>query len=117
MDGVLKLITQMYQENKLPFLSYLSYLVFISLDQVTTFIGINRFSLQESNSVVLLLMDKGLWSIFDYSLSFLLIGLSYILYDKVLNREHRFVVLLPMVSGSIRLFAGLSNLALILQMI
>ena len=107
----------MFQENKLAFLSYFSYLVFISLDQVTTFIGLNRFSLNESNSVALFLIDNGLWSFVDNSLSFLLIVLSYILYDRVLNREHRFVLLLPLVSGSFRLYAGLSNLILILQSI
>ena len=101
--------------SKIQQIEKITYLLLIggfSLDHITTIIGIHYYSLYETNFIVRNLIDAGLWGITDLFICSILI----IVLRKVMDRDNslQFLLLLPMVSGILRLFVGLSNLFLIL---
>lgn len=101
--------------SRIPYIEKITYSLLIggfSLDHITTIIGINYFQLYETNPLVNSLINAGLWSVTDFAICVMFIFLL----RKLVERDSRLqiVLLLPLFSGVLRIFVGISNLVLIL---
>lgn len=102
----------MFKGINLEFLTYFSLASGFILDHVTTIFGINYYQVYETNSIVINLLDLGLWSIVDSIICISLIMLLKISINK--HESLKFLLFLPLLAGIIRLMIGFSNLSLLL---
>ena len=98
--------------GKTELASYSFLLLGISIDQFSTRLGLSRYNLVESNIFAARLMNFGVWGYYDLLVSLAFIGITYISYRKTLAMKNDLVFVLPVISGTVRLFAGLMNIVL-----
>jgi len=87
----------------------------VLFDEVTTIACLRTGNCYEANPVVSYLITKGIWSPVDLVLTILCIALPFAFSRIVLSPYARVFVLIPVIPGFIRLFAGCLNLALFLR--
>jgi len=97
--------------NYIKFTIFSFYGLSIMLDHLTTRIGISRIDLVESNPLTLLLMERGAWLYVDAAIFVGLIYTTHHLMGRSRN-ENKLFLLFPLVTGIVRLVAGVSNLML-----
>ena len=100
----------MYLE-KTEITSYSLLLLGVSIDQLSTKVGISRYGLRESNILARTFMDFGVWGYMDLMICVALIVVSYFSYRRILNMKSNIVFFFPLISGIFRIIVGLMNLA------
>lgn len=98
----------------LEIISYLTLIVGVISDHISTLIAIQRPNIYESNPITVILMDMGLWLPVDIALIAIGIAVPYILIRKTKREEFRALLAYPLVHGLIRFAACIWNFSLIL---
>ena len=93
-------------------LAYSTMVCGVLLDQLTTRYGLN-IGYYEANPVALWLMGEGLWFTVDLMLLISIIGLTTYLIEKI-EFVRKMAFFYPFLLGSIRIYAGIRNLGLII---
>ena len=102
----------MFEIEREEFASYLFLLLGITLDQISTKIGLSRYNLLETNYITSKLIDFGLWGYLDFLLCIIFIAVTYVSYRVFPEEKNKIVFAFPLVTGVIRLFAGILNFRL-----
>ena len=92
--------------------SYLILVLGLTLDHLTTNLGINNHNLYETNYFARTLMEIGIWGYVDILLCMLFIWTTYQSYRILLEKKHNFMFFFPFISGFIRILVGVRNLTL-----
>ena len=92
--------------------SYLILVLGLTLDHLSTNLGINNHNLYETNFFAKTLMEIGIWGYVDIILCILFICTTYQSYRILLEKEHKFMFFFPLFSGFIRILIGVRNLTL-----
>jgi len=98
----------------LEIISYLTLIVGVMGDHISTLIAIQRPHIYEANPTTVILMDMGLWLPVDIALIAIGIAVPYILIRKTKREEFKALLAYPLVHGLIRFVACLWNFSLIL---
>jgi len=98
----------------LEIVSYLTLIVGVLGDHISTMIAIERPHIYEANPTTVMLMDMGLWLPVDIALIAIGIAVPYILIRKTKREEFQALLAYPLVHGLIRFAACLWNFSLIL---
>ena len=98
--------------DKLKYATFSFYSLSIVIDHITTNIGISN-GLVESNTVTHYLIEAGLWSFFDLAICMCLVLATHI-FIVYTRSEYKFVLFFPLITGVIRLLAGMWNISLIM---
>jgi len=98
----------------LEIISYLTLIIGVISDHISTLIAIQRPNIYESNPITVILMDMGLWLPVDIALIAIGIAVPYILIRKTKREEFRALLAYPLVHGLIRFAACIWNFSLIL---
>jgi len=98
--------------EKIELGSYLVLVLGLSLDHLTTNLGINNHNLIEANYFTRILMEIGVWGYVDILLCILFIGTTYQSYRIFLEKKHNFMFFFPFISGFFRILIGVWNLSL-----
>jgi len=98
--------------EKIELGSYLVLVLGLSLDHMTTNLGINNHNLYEANYFARILMEIGVWGYVDILLCILFICTTYQSYRIFLEKKHKFMFFFPFISGSFRILIGVWNLSL-----
>jgi hypothetical protein len=102
----------MTQIEREEFTSYLFLVLGITLDQISTKIGLSNYNLLESNYITARLIDFGLWGYFDFLICTMFIAITYVSYRAFPEEKNKIVFAFPLITGVIRLLAGIMNLRL-----
>lgn len=100
----------MYKINRIDSLTYLALLLGLTIDQITTFIGINYFNLYEANNIARSLMNIGIWSYVDILICLIFIKLLQFIINRF--KEGKILLIFPLLAGIFRILVGISNLLL-----
>ncbi len=95
-------------------ISYLTLVVGVLGDHISTMIAIQRPNIYEANPTTVTLMEMGLWLPVDIALIAIGIAVPYILIRKTKREEFQALLAYPLVHGLIRFAACLWNFSLIL---
>ena len=95
-------------------ISYLTLVVGVLGDHISTMIAIQRPNIYEANPTTVTLMEMGLWLPVDIALIAIGIAVPYILIRKTKREEFKALLAYPLVHGLIRFAACLWNFSLIL---
>jgi hypothetical protein len=87
----------------------------LMLDHLTTKIGVNLFELKEANELTFFLIKNGLWVYVDTLLFISVISLIRIYWDKLTMKGNKFIIVFPLISGSVRMIAGIWNMVTLLN--
>ena len=99
--------------EKTEITSYSILLLGVSIDQLSTRVGISRYGLIESNAWARIFLDFSVWGIMDLLICFALIGVSYFSYRKILGMKSNLVFIFPSISGIFRIIAGIMNISIL----
>jgi len=89
------------------------YSVGVMLDHLTTNIGMSVFRFKESNIFTCYLIEKGLWVYVDVILFISFICIISLFSDKLTAKSNKVVLIFPLVSGFLRMMAGMWNLIIL----
>ncbi len=95
-------------------ISYLTLVVGVLGDHISTMIAIQRPNIYEANPTTVTLLEMGLWLPVDIALIVIGIVVPYILIRKTKREEFKALLAYPLVHGLIRFAACLWNFSLIL---
>jgi membrane-anchored protein YejM (alkaline phosphatase superfamily) len=84
-------------------------------DQISTRIGLLNPNIMEFNPITRFLISVNAWFIFDMLILGITIGASYLFLRKVNVKNSAFILVYPILIGSLRLFATVLNLQIILS--
>jgi uncharacterized membrane protein len=101
-------------EDKLKYITFSIYGLGVIVDHVTTVIGIKYFGLIESNKITGYLIENGVWAYIDITLCIFFVMIINFLCAKHGHDEFKFILCFPLLSGFIRIFAGMWNIFLII---
>ena len=85
----------------------------ILLDHITTNIGLNVFTIEESNIITYFLIENGLWMYVDLILFVSVISLLRFVSNKLTEKSNIVVLIFPFLSGLIRMIAGIWNMVIL----
>jgi hypothetical protein len=107
----------MYTKNNssVEVVSIFTLLLGIIGDEFSTYFGISTGLFNESNKIVQNLINLGIWTPFDFITMFLLTSVSYVLSKRLGGTTGNLIMLSPFVVGLIRLFACISNVAMLMN--
>ena len=88
------------------------YLIGITLDHLTTKIGVSVFGLKESNALTGFLIENGLWVYVDIILFLSIIAIINLISDRMAT-SNKALLFFPLLSGFTRMTAGIRNLMII----
>lgn len=98
--------------NRIEYVSLSFFGLSVVIDQVTTVIGLSR-GLVEGNTFTRYLMETGTWIFIDLAICVCLVLFTH-LFIKHTRGQYKFALLFPLITGFIRLLAGISNISLII---
>ena len=98
-------------------ISYLILILGVFADQISTRIGIYSLNLLESNPFTSLLIQNGVWLLFDIVLIILILYISNYLIHSNDKKYFSFVYMYSLISGLIRIYASICNFNLILSLL
>lgn len=87
----------------------------LMLDHLTTNIGVKFFGLKESNELTFFLIKNGLWAYVDILLFISVVLLIRTYWDILTLKGNKFILAFPLISGSVRMFAGIWNMVTLLN--
>ena len=87
----------------------------LMLDHLTTNIGVKFFGLKESNELTFFLIKNGLWGYVDILLFISVVLLIRSYWDILTLKGNKFILAFPIISGSVRMIAGIWNMVTLLN--
>jgi hypothetical protein len=100
----------MFKINRVDSLTYLALLIGLTIDHITTYIGINYFNLYEANAIARSLMNLGIWSYVDIIICLIFIKSLQFIVSRY--KEGKILLIFPLLTGILRIMVGISNLLL-----
>jgi hypothetical protein len=100
--------------SRFEVIAYLTLVLGVFGDQLSTSIALSRQNIFEANPVALGLMQKGIWSLTDVFLILTSIMASFILIRIMKNPMTRTILVFPFIIGLLRFAIALWNLHLII---
>jgi hypothetical protein len=101
----------MFKIERVEIITYYLLIGGLILDHITTIIGLEYYNLYETNLIVRILIEKGLWSFVDVFICASLIILLRLSLKR--SKKYNSIILLPLFSGIVRILVGISNLFII----
>jgi len=92
------------------------YGVGVILDHLTTNIGMSVFRFKESNIFTCYLIENGLWVYVDIILFISFICIISLFSDKLTAKNNKMVLIFPLVSGFLRMMAGMWNMIILFNL-
>jgi len=93
--------------------AYLLLIAGVVGDHLSTYMGLNRENVYESNPFAANLMHNGLWVTTDVALIVITVIMTYLLLRMKENPLSKYTLIYPSLAGIIRLFVTFSNLSLV----
>ena len=93
--------------------SYLLLLLGVTVDQISTKIGLTREYIYESNTIAAHLIEHGVWGYTDLLICIIFIAITYLAQRVIQEEKQKILFVFPLISGTIRLVTGIINLALL----
>ena len=103
----------MIQVEREEFASYLFLLLGVTIDQISTKVGISSYNLFEFNLISARLIELGVWGYTDTFICIMFIAITFLSYRLILEEKQKIVFAFPLITGIIRLLVGILNFTLL----
>ena len=100
--------------SRFEVLAYVTLVLGVFSDQLSTSIAMSRENISEANPVALGLMQKGIWTSTDLFLILISIAVSFILLRIMKNPLAKTILVFPFVVGLLRFAVTIWNLSLLI---
>jgi len=102
-----------YRSGKAKLLSMTFFTVGCIVDHVTTLYGLSLPNVMETNPVVILLIGSGIWNLIDFIFVAAVNGSGLVIFGSKSKILIAFSITILLMSGIIRLCAGVNNMMVI----